>query len=305
MKRYLKALILSIAVLNTIETIAQQQVMYTQYMFNALAINPAYAGSHEMLSASALYRQQWSGLDGAPVTQTFSLHSPVRNQKMGLGLLFIHDKIGVTTQTGTYVSYAYKIRFTNGATLSMGVQGGFTNYNAAFSKVSMTDPAFNKGDVTVWQPNAGGGLYYTTTRFYVGVSAPQLIQSVLDTDNPDSDSKLVRHYFLTTGYVFDLNPSLKLKPNVLIKYLAGAPIEIDLNANLLIQNIVWVGLSYRSFDSIDAILQLQLNPKLQLSYAYDFATQSSMNRINSGSHEIMLSYRIPIFRNAVVTPRYF
>ena len=287
------------------ESFGQQQVMFTQYMFNGLAINPAYAGSHESFSATALYREQWSGLDGAPTTQTFSVHSPIRNQKMGLGLLFLHDKIGVTSQTGTYVSYAYKISFLNGGTLSMGIQGGFTNFNAAFSKVSSTDPAFNKGDVSEWQPNVGGGLYFSTKRFYAGASAPQLMQTIFDKNNPDSDSKLLRHYFLTAGYVFDLNENLKLKPNTLVKYVKGAPIEVDLNANLLIKETVWVGFSWRSFDSVDAILQLQLNPRFQLSYAYDFATQSNLQRVNNGSHEIMLNYRIPVFREKSVTPRYF
>lgn len=302
MKRFY---IMAAMLVSSIAVCAQQQVMFTQYMFNYLALNPAYAGSHESLNASALLREQWTGLDGAPSTQTFSIHSPVRNQKMGLGFLFLHDKIGVTNQNGAYLSYAYRIPFLNGGKLAMGIQGGFVNYHAKFSLVSSTDPTFATGDVREWQPNFGAGLYYSTDRFYAGLSLPQLIETTFDKHNTDSDSKLVRHYFLSSGYVFDLNEDLKLKPNVLVKYVSGAPLEIDLNTNLLIKETVWIGFSWRSFDSIDAILQLQITERIQLGYSYDFATQSDLRRINSGSHEFMLNYRIPRRGERIVTPRYF
>jgi type IX secretion system PorP/SprF family membrane protein len=300
MKRILVVLFLSGALVAN----AQQQVMFTQYMFNGLAINPAYAGSHETLSATALMRQQWTGLDGAPSTQTFSVHSPIRNQKMALGGLFLHDKIGLTSQTGAYLSYAYRISFLNGGKLSMGLQGGFTNYNAKFSLVSMTDPSF-QNNINEWHPNIGAGLFYSTQRFYAGFSLPQLIQTDFDKANLDSDSKMVRHYFATAGYVFDVNENLKLKPNLLLKYVSGAPLQIDLNANLLIKEIIWLGLSWRSFDSFDAIFQLQLSDRLQVGYSYDFATTSEIKRVNSGSHEIAILYRIPMKRDRIVTPRYF
>jgi type IX secretion system PorP/SprF family membrane protein len=300
----MKKILIVMLVASAFAAKGQQQVMFTQYMFNGLAINPAYAGSHETLSATALMRQQWTGLDGAPSTQTFSIHSPIRNEKMALGGLFLHDKIGVTNQTGAYLSYAYRITFLNGGKLSMGIQGGITNYNAKFSQVSSTDPSF-QNDVNEWQPNAGGGVFYSTERFYAGFSVPQLIQTQFDRTNTDSDSKLVRHYFATAGYVFDLNDNLKLKPNVLLKYVSGAPLEIDLNANLLIKNIIWAGLSWRSFDSFDAILQIQLNNRLQVGYSFDFATTTEIRRVNSGSHELMILYRIPITRDRIVTPRYF
>ena len=303
--KHLVKILFFIALASTAELHAQQQVMFTQYMFNSLAIIPAYAGSHETFSATALVREQWSGLDGAPSTQTFSVHAPFRQQKMGLGFLFLHDKIGVTDQTGAYFSYAYKIEFANNGKLSFGLQGGFTNFNAKFSKVSSTDPTFAGNDVTEWQPNAGAGLFYSTERFYAGFSVPQLIETEFDRSNQDSDSRLVRHYFTSMGYVFDLNADLKLKPNLLVKYVKGAPVELDVNANLLIKETVWVGFSWRSFDSIDAILQLQVSPRLQVGYGYDFATQSDLRRVNSGSHELMINYRIPNAHDRVVTPRYF
>jgi len=284
---------------------AQQQVMFTQYMFNQMAINPAYAGSHKTLSVTALARKQWAGLDGAPSTQTLSVHSPIKNQRIGVGLLVVNDKIGVTKQTGLYNAYSYRIPFQNGGQLAFGLQIGFTAYNAQFSKVSDTDPTF-AGDVREIHPNVGGGLFYNTKLFYMGFSAPQLIQNTFDKDNLDSDSKMVRHYFLTAGYVFTLNRQLKLKPNFLVKAVSGAPVQFDINANLLIQEVLWVGLSWRSFESIDALLQFHITEKFQFGYSYDFITTTELSRINSGSHEIMLNYRLQKKkRSRFVTPRYF
>jgi type IX secretion system PorP/SprF family membrane protein len=282
----------------------QQQVMFTQYMFNGLALNPAYAGSHETMSITALARKQWTGLDGAPSTQTLSIHSPIRHQRMSLGLLFLHDNIGVTDQTGAYASYAYRIPVGKGK-LAFGLQGGIAYFNARFSKVSTTDQTFAGGDVREVHPTFGFGMYYNTNRFYIGVSVPQLNQSTFDRSYADSDSRIVRHYFASAGYVFDLNHSLKLKPNILVKAVEGAPVEFDLNANLLIKDVVWLGLSWRSFDSFDAVFQVQVTDQLQIGYSYDFATTTDLSRVNGGSHELMLNYRFTFIRSRIITPRYF
>lgn len=284
---------------------AQQQVMFTQYMFNGLALNPAYAGSQESLSLTALAREQWRGVEGAPSTQTFSAHSPLREGKIGLGLLFLHDQIGLTNQTGVYGSYAYRISFSGSKTLSMGLQAGFSHFNARYSKLSETDPAFAGQDVKELHPNFGFGLYYTTNRWYVGASVPQLAENIFDRKDRNSAINQVRHYFLSAGYVMDLNENLKLKPNLLVKAVGGAPLEFDLNANLLIKNLIWVGASWRSMESIDALVQLQLTDQLQLGYAYDFATTAALHSINAGSHELMLNYRMGLFKRKIITPRYF
>lgn len=286
-----KLSVLTFLVLMTGICFGQQQVMYTQYMFNGLALNPAYAGSHESISVTALAREQWTGLDGAPSTQTLSIHSPVKNERVGVGLLFLHDKIGVTDQTGIYTSYSYKLPFEDGSTLAMGLQGGVTFYNARFSEVSDVNPAFANGDVREVHPNFGFGAYYTKDRLFAGFSIPQLMHSSFDRDNEDSDSWIVRHYFASAGYVFDLNPDLKLKPHVLMKAVKGAPVEFDVNASVLIKERVWLGVSWRSFDSFDALFQIQVNNQLQFGYSYDFATTTELRRVNSGSHEIMLNYR--------------
>ena len=299
--------IIAIAFLLTlaINASGQQQVMFTQYMFNGLALNPAYAGSHETVSITAMAREQWTGIDGAPSTQTLSIHSPIINQRIGLGLLFLHDRIGVTEQTGAYAAYSYKIPFTNGGKLAFGLQGGITYYNAAFSEISDDNPAFSNGDIQEYHPNAGFGLYYSTDKFYMGASAPQLIENTFDKNNKDSDSKLVRHYFANIGYVFKLSESLKLKPNLLAKAVEGAPVEFDINMNLLINEVIWIGASWRSFDSFDALLQLQITERMQFGYAYDFATTTDLSRVNGGSHEIMLNYRFSFNKSRVITPRYF
>lgn len=301
----IKHLVLLFFLLLSANGMGQQQVMFTQYLLNGLAINPAYAGSHKSVSMTAMMREQWSGLDGAPSTQTFSAHSPMKNERFALGLFFLHDKIGVTNQNGIYGSYAYRIPTGKKGRLAFGIQGGATFYNAKFSKISTANPVFSN-DVRMAMPNVGFGIFYNADRFFGGISVPQLIQTTFDKGNPDSDSKLVRHYFATAGYVLDLGPSLKLKPNLLIKAVAGAPLELDLNVHALLSDVIWLGISWRTFDSFDAILQIQLSDKFQVGYSYDFATTTDLKRVNSGSHELMLNYRFSLSKQSRrVRPQYF
>ena len=284
---------------------AQQNVMFTQYMFNGLALNPAYAGSHEVISMTAIGRQQWTGLNGAPSTQTFSVHSPIRSNRVGVGLMLLRDQIGITQQYNATASYAYRIPMEHGK-LAMGLQAGISNYREDNNQVGINnDPLFNQGAVSYWQPNFGAGLYYYSKRFYAGFSVPQLLERKYEASEVALAQSLVRHYFLHTGYVFDLSEDLKLKPNVLIKAVEGAPVQLDLNTNLLIMEVLWVGLSWRSFESVDALLQLQLTDRLQLGYSYDFATSSELSSVNGGSHELSLNYRFTIGHKKSVSPRYF
>jgi type IX secretion system PorP/SprF family membrane protein len=288
---------------------SQQQAMFTQYMFNGLAINPAYAGSQESLSLTALARQQWTGLEGSPSTQTLSAHSPIKSEKVALGALFINDKIGIIRQTGFQACYAYRIQMRKG-TLSLGLQGGFTNFRSEYSTLFVqdpNDPYFKGNDVNQFLPNFGTGAYYYSERFYVGFSVPQLVSNYYKSETANSFSSVVqvRHYFLTGGYVFDINPSLKLKPSLLLKAVEGAPLALDLNANLLLKEVVWLGLSYRSFQSLSALLELQLTDQFRLGYAYDFSTSSPQKGLTYGSHELMLNYRFAYAKTKVITPRYF
>lgn len=300
MKRLITAL--SIAAVSS-TCFSQQQVMFTQYMFNGLVLNPAYAGSHESVSATILAREQWVDIDGAPSTQTFSIHSPVINQRFALGAVVLRDEIGVTDQTGAYLSYAYRIPLNDNTKLSFGLQGGVTFFDASFSEVFENDRV--GVDVSESQGNVGFGIYLNSKRFYAGFSVPQLLETEFDKENPDSDALLVRHYFTILGYVFDLSRAVKVKPNILVKAVDGSPVQFDLNANFLFHEVLWVGGSWRSFDSFDALVQFQVTPKLQVGYAYDFATTSELRRINGGSHEFMLNYRFNFNKSRIITPRYF
>ena len=284
---------------------AQQRMMFTQYMFNGLAINPAYAGSQESLDLTALAREQWIGLEGAPSSQTFSAHAPLRNKKVALGLLLTRDKIGVSSQTSLYGVYAYRIKLKEG-TLSAGLQLGFDSYRTSFSRVLTEiadDQHFAQDDARAFLPNFGAGVYYSTPRFYAGVSAPYLLNNLYP-GSEQNQARQFRHWFATAGYVFDLNRELKLKPNVLVKTVQGAPVEVDINANLLIKETLWVGMSYRSFDALSWLIELQATPKFRLGYAYDM-TVSPLKQTSSGSHELMLNYRLSFKKSKIITPRYF
>ncbi len=284
----------------------QQQAMFTQYMFNGLALNPAYAGIHEGLSASMLWREQWVGFEGAPSTQTFSIHSPIRYKPISLGAMLIRDKIGVTEQFGAYFSYAYRIMTGRKSRISFGLQGSLSNFNSNYVDATLgLDPTLLNSNVNETKPNIGAGIMFHSDKYYFGLSVPQVLNHRFDSSNPDSDSYMVRHYFATAGVVLDLNRDVKIKPNLLIKAVRGAPVELDLNVNVLLQEFLWVGVSYRSFDSFDAIVQFQLTPLLQLGYAFDFATTTEIRRVNSGSHEIMVNYRFKLNKDKTVTPRYF
>ncbi|MFY0653954.1 MAG: type IX secretion system membrane protein PorP/SprF [Cyclobacteriaceae bacterium] len=301
LKIFIGSIVLGLMMANTV--MGQQQVMFTQYMFNGLALNPAYAGHDGALSITALTRHQWLGIDGAPNTQTLSVHTPIRKNKIAVGALIYRDKIGLTTETGLTASYAYRIDFGKG-NLSMGMQFGFSDYrnNQADAYQGSNVVADPYANAQATKPNIGAGFFYSTDRFYLGLSSPFLLNNKIET--ADDPVEQIRHMFATSGFVVDLNRYLKLKPSVLLKMVQGAPIEMDFSAMLLIDDKIWVGLAYRSFDSIDLLLELQLNSKFSLGYAFDYSV-TDLNRVNSGSHELMLNYILSFSRSRVITPRYF
>lgn len=286
--------------------VAQQQPMYTQYMFNALAINPAYAGSQGSWSATALGRWQWLGLRGAPQTQTLALHGPVLNQKIALGLNVVHDEIGVTRQSGLFATYAYRIKFSSSANLSIGLQGGIHQYQTDFANVQLqnsNDQNFIRNEARKLLPNFGIGLFYQTKQFYVGASVPHMMTQAYF-ENEAVQASQARHYFVHAGYVFPLNAVLKLKPNFLLKVVEGAPVEVDLNSNLLILEKLWVGISYRSFDSLSGLLEVLATDRLRFGYAYDY-TLTDLRQVGVNTHELMVNYRFAVPKEKIITPRYF
>ena len=289
---------------------AQQEAMYSQYMFNTLAINPAYAGSRNITSATALYRSQWVGVDGAPETATFTIDAPFNDKKIGLGLQVFSDKIGVTQNAGALASYAYRIRMETG-TLAFGLQAGYSQYRAGLSSVPLNtysgpDAAF-ANDINKGLLNIGTGVYYNSDRFYIGLSAPQLLNNQLSNftvSNSNVYTGQALHLFLASGVVIPLAYDFDLKPSVLVKGVKGAPIQADINANLWIKQAFSIGFQYRTNADIAAMMEIQATPQFRLGYSYDRST-TKLVQFNSGSHEIMLRYEFGFERGRTISPRYF
>ena len=298
-------LLLFLVVLST-KLIAQQEPLYSQYMFNSLPINPAYAGTQDCLSASVIARKQWLALDGAPSTQTLSLHTPINKSKMALGITAVNDRIGVTSNTGVYGAYAYKIKFKK-SVLSFGLQVGFTNYVSRYSQLEVrtpNDPSFATDDIRFFLPNFGGGVFYHSDKFYLGFSVPHILDHLGGKTNVALNAVQYQQYFLTSGYVVTLSPQLKWKPSFLAKVVQGAPFQMDLNTTFMIHDVLWLGVSYRTNTSLNFIVQAMLTDQLSLGYSYDAA----LNKFRSAakaSHELMLNYKFVYFRKNVTAPRYF
>jgi len=292
------------------ESKAQQDPMYTQYMFNTLALNPGYAGTRDMLSLMALSRHQWVGFEGAPSTQTVTAHTPVAS-KIGLGLSLIHDKVTPTSQTGLYFDYAYRINVSDKAQLSFGLKGGFNHYqfdvNGLHAPQPGSDPTLEVPVVSKYLPNFGFGLYLYADKYYFGASAPKLLENKLASGEVEvlgEAGKETRHYFFMGGMVFDLSSDVKFKPSFLTKITQASPLSLDLNANFLLREKLWLGVLYRLNDSFGAMVQYQFTPQFGVGYAFDMTT-NEMRNYNSGTHEIMISYEFNFKKDKVQNPRYF
>lgn len=288
---------------------AQQNPLFSHYMFNGLYINPAYAGSKDFVSTTLIARKQWSGFEGSPSTQIASLHAPLNNKKIGLGAVISHDKIGITNQTDFYASYAYHLPLNTGK-LSMGLSGGFSHYKSNFSELTVwdnDDPIYQTNSLSNFLPNFGAGVYYYTTKFYAGLSVPQILsydpeQSFhIEVENVHKQS---RHYYFTSGVILATKGELKFRPSFMLKYTENAPLQYDINLNVLISDIIWIGGSYRSSDAVVLLLEYQVNKKLRVGYSYDM-TLSEIRSYSSGSHEIIIGYDFGFNVLKMKTPRYF
>lgn len=288
---------------------SQQHPMYSQYMFNMLNINPAYAGSRGVGTATALYRNQWIGINGAPQTSSLSYDVAMKEKKIGLGVQMYDDKLGIERTTGLNLSYAFRIQLTESGTLSLGLQAGVLNYRANYSEVRTfqpNDPSFNQ-NISGILPSAAAGIYYNSDKFYLGLSTPALFRTKLSpTNTADVSSVSGRdlHLYLASGFVVNLNQDLALKPSVLVKAVSGAPVEFDFNTNLWIQNFLSLGFSYRTGDAIVGMAELQLNKQLRFGYAHDKAF-TELGNYNTGTHELMLRYEFGAGTGKVASPRYF
>ncbi len=309
MKKTLLTLVLAIS---SVAIFAQQDAMFTHYMFNTLSVNSGYAGSRDALTITGLHRSQWVGFDGAPTTQTLTLHSPVYNENLGAGLSIVNDKIGPTNNTSIYGDFAYKIKINDKAKLAFGLKAGLSIRKSGLTDLSLNtqnDQSFFSDQESMLLPNFGFGMYYSEDRYYVGLSIPKLLKNDFSTNETAGGTNLAseeRHYFLIAGAVFDINQDFKIKPTTLVKLTTGAPLEADLTAALLYKDKVWGGLMYRTGDAIGLLIGMHLNDQLALGYSYDWSYGNRTFQYNGGSHEIMLMYDL-IYKDKskIRSPRYF
>jgi len=280
----------------------QQDPQYTQYMYNQNVINPPYAGSRGVLSLNMLGRTQWVGVNGAPCTLTLSIHSPI-SQSIGLGFSVIHDEIGPAKEDNIYADFSYTIHIFDEGNLAFGLKAGFTFLNVRSLEGLEADTVLNE-PINLTSPNFGAGLYYYTQKFYAGLAVPNFLETEHLDNTSVSYASEKRHYFFTTGFVFDINDDVKLKPSMMIKVVDGAPVSMDISVNTLINNKLEFGLNYRFEDSISAMVGLNVSDDMRLGYAYDY-TISRFNEFNSGSHEIFLIYELKLLKSKLKSPRYF
>lgn len=288
---------------------AQQDPQYTQYMYNMSIMNPAYAGSKENISGGVLYRKQWLQVEGAPNTGTFFIHSPINNN-VGLGLSAINDKIGPVEETNVYADFSYTINLGSYNKLAFGIKGGGTFHKIGlFSQIGdghvpdLNDPAFQQNSSKSFF-NIGTGIFYYTNKYYVAISIPNMLKSsYLDYSGRKFGTE-IQHYFITSGYVFELNPSLKFKPSCMIKSAINAPISFDFSTNFFVNDKFELGGTYRLQDSFGAMVNFVISPSLRVGYAYDHIV-SDLKITTPSSHEIMILFNFNIPNKVSQSPRYF
>lgn len=292
--------------------VAQQDAMYTHYMQNTLGVNPAYAGSRDALTVNALHRMQWVGFKGAPQSSLLTVHTPFKNDHIGLGLTLGNDIIGPTNTSTVMVDFAYRITLNNKSRLSFGLKGGGNIFKANLAEVSTIeqgDQSFAANVRSRFLPNFGTGVYYSTARFYTGLSVPRLLENDYF-DNTSTGgvalSKEKRHYYFIAGTLIRLNEKFDLKPTTFVKAVAGAPIEADITASLVYNNKISAGAMFRSGDATGLLLGLNVNPQFYIGYSFDWSFTNTTLRYNSGSHELMVRYDF-IFNDdqKLVSPRTF
>lgn len=289
-------------------SIAQQDIMISQYMFNGLFLNPAYSGSHRHTEATLLHRRQWLNFPGAPVTNIFGIDAPIAKQKMGLGFLFASESIGATDQVDLFGNYSYHLKVGKGK-LSLGLRAGGSLVSANLSQLKtnqLGDEAFSNIQ-TRFLPKFGTGIYYYTKKYYAGLSIPTLIAYESGRSfgvDLNASTTMRRHFFLTGGYVFEISDAVKLKPSTLIKYEPSAPLQADINLNVLLNNVFWIGVSYRTGEAAVSIIEYQINQMFRIGYAYDY-NLTEIRKFSSGSHEIMFGINFGKEVLKTKNPRYF
>jgi type IX secretion system PorP/SprF family membrane protein len=283
--------------------------VYSQYLQNGLIINPAYAGSREVLSFLLSGRLQWAGIQGAPVTETISLHTPMKDERIGLGLTGQYSEYGFSKSTSVYLNYAYHIRLGNGK-LAFGLRTGFDMSNTDYSNILLInplDPVFTTNGKPYILPNAGAGLYFYCKKFFIGAAIPSFLEYVKNSAGKVSFNAFSDYdVYLTGGALISFAPSFKFKPSVFVDYSVQKTkkAQIDLNGNFIIYDFIWIGGSWRTSEQVAVgILQLQLNPQIMLGYSYDYPV-GRLDNYSRGSHEIVLRYEFS-YKVSAANPRYF
>ncbi len=303
-------LILSCFLLVTSSVLAQQDAQYTQYMYNTVSVNPAYAGSRGHLSIAALYRNQWAGLEGAPETQTFNFHTPFGYRGVGLGVSVVNDKIGPTSETYFDVDFSYTIQTSYNGKLSFGLKTSAHMLDIRFSQLDEfeIDPQLQaQGDIrNQFSPNIGAGVYYHTDRFYAGLSAPRILETTHFDQSSISTAREQINWYMITGYVYDINPFLKFKPTLLTKLVQGAPLQVDLSANFMFNDKFIGGVAYRWDAAFSGLFGFRISDEMLIGLAYDREiTDLGATTFNDGSFEIIIRY--DFIRNVgnLKSPRFF
>jgi type IX secretion system PorP/SprF family membrane protein len=295
----------------SVASYAQQDSQFTQYMYNTININPAYAGSRETMSIFGLHRTQWVGLDGAPTTNTVSINTPINGSNLGLGVSLINDKIGPSDENDISVDLSYTINTSDRYKLSFGLKATANLLNIDFNKLSQYD----KGDYLLqdnidnkFSPNIGVGLYLHSDNTYFGLSAPNLLETTHFDRNASKGSSLVAreviHYYFIAGHVFDLTSDIKFKPSLLTKMVYGAPLQVDVSGNFMFNNKFTAGVSYRWSAAMSAMVGFQASDSWFIGYGYDLETTRLAN-YNSGSHELFLRYELFNKYDKIISPRFF
>ncbi len=286
----------------------QQDAQYTQYMYNTVSVNPGYAGSRGHISIAALHRSQWMGLEGAPVTQTFNVHSPIGYRGVGLGLSVVNDEIGPTSETNFDIDFSYTIWTSTEGRLSFGLKASANLLDIRFSELNQftTDPTLQQDIDNRLTPNIGAGVYYHTNKYYVGLSVPRFLETSHFQESTLSTAKEQMNFYLIAGYVWDLNPFLKFKPTVLTKVVQGAPLQMDLSANFMLNEKFILGAAYRWDAAFSGMAGFNISNKFLIGIAYDKETTDlGSAAFNDGSFEVIFRYDFISTKSNLKSPRFF
>ena len=301
--------LLAIIVMASLDGKAQQDPMYTQYMFNQLVLNPGYTGSKDALDVMLLYRTQWVGFEGAPKTTVLSAHTPIFGNKSNVGASLVHDAIGISENYHFTGYYSYRLDFSK-FRVSMGLNAELKQQEMNWQRVdpfNLRDPNIPAGADNITLPNFGVGLYIDSDKMYAGIAIPRLLENDLDYNsgqsNVNSSARQFRHFYAMGGFIMDVSRDVKFKPAALVKYTENAPLEVDVNASFLFAEKFWLGATWRTGDSFDIIAQFMLK-NMRIGYSFDYTT-TQLNNYNQGSHEILIGITLDPKSKGIHHPRYF